>query len=65
MFDADTANTLRKAAQLLNAAADTVEAGMDLDCMEYVDEQVVLALAELEEAGYDLDDLVSYARNIA
>ena len=59
-----TVNALRNAAKLLEQAANAT-ATDDPDNLEYADECVARALAELENAEYNLEDMIEYARNVA
>ena len=59
-----TVNALRNAAKLLEKAANAV-ATDDPDNLEYADECVARALAELENAEYDLENMIEYARTVA
>lgn len=63
----DAVNALRNAAKRLNAAADIMqksEEADDLDLVEYADEMVTLALADLRDADYALEDLVEQVMDV-
>lgn len=65
MFDPETVNALRNAAKLLNEAADVIAAADSNDPLEYADECVARALAELQNADYDMEHMLALAADVA
>lgn len=63
----DAATALRNAAKRLNSAAelmDKSEQEDNFDYVEYADEQIALAFAELQAAGYDLELFAEKAADV-